>query len=91
MCGPEHWGASEKPMLKIAAVDNSPVATSSALERIAKALGCPVETLAEPSSYDAQTAELMRLWLTIEHEQDRAKALCFLRSIAPTAAAQEDR
>lgn len=78
-------------MVKLTAVDGSPVEAHPLLERIAKTLDCPIETLSEPSSYDAQTAELMRLWLTIEHEQDRAKALCFLRSIAPTAAAQQDR
>ena len=79
-------------MRKLAEFDSSPIETSSALKRIAKALNCPVEAFSEPSSDSvAQTNELLRLWLTIEQEQDRAKALCFLRSIAPTAAAQQDR
>lgn len=78
-------------MLKLPEVDSAPAETHPLLERIAKALDCPVGAFSEPSSYDAQTAELMRLWLTIEHEQDRAKALSFLRSIAPTAASQQDR
>lgn len=70
----------------------SPVKTSLVLERIANALECSVEAFVGPSSTSAaQTAELMRLWSLIEHEQDRAKVLSFLRSIAPAAAAQQDR
>lgn len=78
-------------MLKLAEVDGSPIETHPLLDRIAKALDCPVGAFSELSSYDAQTAELMHLWLTIDYEQDRAKVLSFLRSIASTEATQQNR
>lgn len=78
-------------MLKLVEVDGSPIETHPLLDRIAKALDCPAGAFSEPSSYGAQTAELMQLWLTIDYDQDRAKVLSFLRNIASTEATQRNR
>ncbi|KQU18060.1 hypothetical protein ASG63_23715 [Methylobacterium sp. Leaf94] len=62
------------------------------LKRIAAVLNCPIEAFSETAPDEiAQTVELMPLWLTIEHEQDRMKVLSIVRSVASTAAAAEAR
>lgn len=79
-------------MSKIDETDRCSVRAASLLSRIAGALDCPVEAFAEPVSDEvALTAELMPLWLTIEHEQDRMKVLSIVRSVAPTIATAEAR
>lgn len=51
------------------------------LARIAEALGCSVSAFAASSSHTPdETTELLRFWLMLEHEQDRAKVLAFLRN-----------
>ena len=74
-------------MLVTDETDRRTVRLASLLNRIAIAVDCPIEAFSEPvSGQSAQTAELVPLWLTIEHERDRSKVLSFIRSITPTIA-----
>lgn len=58
--------------------------------QIAQILGCPLEALSGPtSSWFDQTGELLPIWSTIEHEQDRKKVLIFVRMIADQTAGQQ--
>ncbi|TXM76591.1 hypothetical protein FV218_06490 [Methylobacterium sp. WL69] len=58
--------------------------------QIAQILGCPLEALSGPTfSWFDQTGELLRIWSTIAHEQDRKKVLSFVRMIADQAADQQ--
>lgn len=63
------------------------------LARIAETIGCPVSTFTASSGHAPdETTELLRLWLMLEHEQDRAKVLAFLRnavSVEPPREAAE--
>jgi transcriptional regulator with XRE-family HTH domain len=56
---------------------------SQALQRIADALGVPVETLydGEPAQAAAQVKELLYLWALLKSEPDRQKVLAFLRRL----------
>lgn len=77
-------------MSKIDGTDCCSTRAASLLIRIATALDCPVEAFSKSASDEiSQTAELMPLWLTIEHEQDRMKVLSIVRSVAPTITAAE--
>jgi len=59
------------------------------LQRIAAALDCPVTNFYQSHPCEAsQTAEMLRLWMLIEHEQDRLKVLSILRSAVPTTVTQ---
>lgn len=79
-------------MYKIDQTDRCSARAASLLSRIAAALDCPIEAFSEPVSDEvALTAELMPLWLTIEHERDRMKVLSIVRSVAPTIATAEAR
>lgn len=57
-------------------------ASSMLLTRISEVLGRPVSDFFDPKTCDlGHTTELLRLWLTINDEQDRMKVLSFIRSI----------
>lgn len=77
-------------MTKIDGADRYSDRSASLLRRIAVALDCPLGAFSEPvPDKIAQTAELIPLWLTIKHEQDRMKVLSIARNVAPTIAAAE--
>lgn len=79
-------------MSKIDQTDRCSARAASLLSRIAAALDCPIKAFSEPVSDEvALTAELMPLWLTIEHERDRMKVLSIVRSVAPTITTAEAR
>lgn len=79
-------------MSKIDETDRCSIRAASLLSRIAVALDCSIEAFSKPVPDEvALTAELMPLWLTIEHEQDRMKVLSIVRSVAPTIALAEAR
>lgn len=53
------------------------------LDRLAVSLGRPLEAFFDPAlSEEGHTLELLRLWLTIEDRQDRAKVLALLQSMS---------
>ena len=65
--------------------ENEPAAArvTTLLDEIATALHSQNAALSGPTSCDpAETAELLRLWLTIIDERDRAKVLAFVRNAA---------
>lgn len=73
-------------MSKLDDDDGAASRAATTLNRIASALGCPVSAFSEqPSSTLAETHELLRLWSLIEHQQDRAKVLAFIRNAAVSA------
>lgn len=62
------------------------------LKKIADTLDCSVSDFVGPGSSDlSQTVELMHMWMTLEHEQDRLKVLALIRNIIPTTVAQQRR
>ncbi len=76
-------------MFKLEEADGDPDRAASLLIELATALDCSIEAFSKPTSFDsAETAELVRLWLMIQHGQDRLKVLSFIRNIASEAAAQ---
>lgn len=53
------------------------------LDRLAASLGYSTEAFFDLAlTEEGQTLELLRLWLTIEDEQDRAKVLTLMRSLS---------
>jgi hypothetical protein len=79
-------------MSKIDRADRCSARSAYLLSRIAAALDCSIEAFSEPAPDEfAQTVELMPLWLTIEHEQDRMKVLSIVRSATPTVTTQQTR
>ena len=70
-------------MLNPDASEGGPSPTAALLDKLATALDCPVAAFSQPTLSDpAQTAELLRLWLMLGHEQDRLKALSFISTLA---------
>lgn len=60
------------------------------VREIAEILGCSPDVFSNPSSSEFdQRDELLRIWATIEYEQDRQKVLSFVRMIADQAAGRQ--
>lgn len=52
------------------------------LDRLAASVGCSTEAFSDPTAtQEGQTLEVLRLWLSVEDGQDRAKVLTLLRSL----------
>lgn len=78
-------------MLNLEAPKEGSKSSISVLTKIAEALGCSVTAFSEPALCDVdQTAEMVRLWLTIGHEQDQEKVLSFVRLIADQATVRRE-
>lgn len=61
--------------------EGGPYTAAAMLHRLAAALGCPVEPFARPSGNLDQTTELLRLWMGMHREEDRAEVLAILKGV----------
>ncbi|TXM73218.1 hypothetical protein FV218_11670 [Methylobacterium sp. WL69] len=70
-------------MKHIAETNNDNKRCREIISRIAAELGCSTEFFLEESLNELdQTSELLKLWLSIDNIQDRAKVLTYARTIA---------
>lgn len=70
-------------MKHIVETDNDNKKGRDVMRRIAAELGCSTDLFSgEVLDDPAQTAELLKLWLSIGNIQDRAKVLTYARTIA---------